>query len=283
MSLDFHIMSQLFWIAMLLVILFTFIRAIHRFEYKSVRAKIERNRHIADFMSTKDIAGRLAMRARPNARIAKAFGIQNSFTTTEVSVHKTFLNHTLSIMRNAKEATWIGVHDRAGRALDAMDLVRNGVKIEPIVRVTCFQVVLYLICNENHQPTIDIENADWITATINRLWLESKEEDAKPLGRREETLSELRSRLQFYSSEESGDPLAIIIPAYETLWRVVLLTYVHVAFRGVDEDIKEAIQDMLRKLDHAEGQYFNDFTVNLSAVSECLKVALTKIPWDTAC
>lgn len=57
-------------------------------------------------------------------------------------------------------------------------------------------VVLELLFPGVRIPAIDIENADWITNAISLLWLESKVNGKEHLGPQNETLLELRSRLQ---------------------------------------------------------------------------------------
>lgn len=75
------------------------------------------------------------------------------------------------------------------------------------------------------------ESIEEITSSINDLWVESKEsvEPSAPMK------NKLRRALaQFFPNGEfSGpeNPLNFILPAYETLWRVVLSCFIEVAFR----------------------------------------------------
>lgn len=234
---------------------------------QSVHDKILRHRHIASFMSTTNLTHRLAMRARPNARIAVAFGIENSFTTANSGVHHRFLQRAVSIIKSVDQAAWMKVRDTAEHTLALMNLGQREAKVEPMVRILCFNVVLRLMTPAHEQLTVDIQEADWITDTINWLWIESKAQGKQDNIRQEAILLELRSRLKASTLDYDGDPLALIIPAYETLWRVVLLTYVHVAFRQVDEETQPIIQAALDSVLKDEEVQFDAKTTKFAAVS----------------
>ncbi|CAH0045738.1 unnamed protein product [Clonostachys solani] len=114
--------------------------------------------------------------------------------------------------------------------------------------------------------TSDYEKLDWSTQTINDLWLQSKSKG--PQNNR--LLSKLRDELQSLLPEERDDPLALILLAYETLWRAVLLTYVHVAFRYIDEDTKFMLQEIPNEFHDTEQVGFDKNIIRLS--QEALRI-----------
>jgi hypothetical protein len=234
---------------------------------ETVKDKIKRHRHVASFMSTNNLTHRLAMRARPNARIAAAFGIENSFTTANSGVHHRFLQRAISIIKSVDKTAWSRVRDAAEHTLASMNLGQREAKVERIVRILCFTAVLRLMVPAHEQLTVNMQEADWITDTINWLWIESKVQGKQDSGRRETILLELRSRLRALTPGYDGDPLALIIPAYETLWRVVLLTYVHVAFRHVDEGTQAEVRAAFDSVLNGEEVLFDASTAQFSAVS----------------
>ena len=78
---------------------------------------------------------------------------------------------------------------------------------------------------------MDDKSIEEITSSINDLWVESK----KSVGPSAPMKKKLRQALARFlpNAEFSGqrNPLNFILPAYETLWRVVLSCFVEVAFR----------------------------------------------------
>jgi hypothetical protein len=176
----------------------------------------------------------------------KLLGINNSFTTVDESIHRQFLRRAVEIIKSANAKRWVEAQHLA-RGTAAAHCCANGkvsaLNIEQICRVMCFVTALGLIFPTTRQATFDYERLDWITQTNNDLWVQSKSKGPQ----NDRLLSKLRDELQYLLPEERDDPLALILPAYETLWRVVLLTYVHVAFRHIDGNTKVLLQAILKK------------------------------------
>lgn len=148
-----------------------------------------------------------------------------------------------------------------------MSLGQREVKIERLARILCFNVVLRLMAPAHEQLTVNMQEVDWVTDTINWIWIESKAPGKQDYSRREAVLLELKSRLKALIPGFEGDPLALIIPAYETLWRVVLLTYVHLAFRRVDEGTQAVVQAAFDSVLNGEEVQFDTNAAKFSAVS----------------
>ncbi|KAK8042425.1 hypothetical protein PG994_012908, partial [Apiospora phragmitis] len=216
---------------------------------------IDAARDIVSFrhFDVRTLGERLLIRALPNQRLIAAFGINNAFTTTEPWVHKRFVRYAVGLI------TRVNVHNEEWRNLSLLgqDTLRHHLSVESghklrdqqqrlhltsTVRILCFVVVLNFLFPgvEN----IDLQAARSATKGINQLWVQSKDA-SRPVSKREQDrlVTKIRQMLpingQLYDLSglgEQSNPLNIILPAFETLWRVVLLTYVHIAFRGISSD-----------------------------------------------
>lgn len=97
-------MSGLIWT--LLCLFLSSLSLFSRAREESIKDKIKRNRDIASFGATKSLLDSLNLRAGPKNRLAKTFGITNSFTTTKEIVHKKFLQSAVNIIKRVDTAGW---------------------------------------------------------------------------------------------------------------------------------------------------------------------------------
>ncbi|KAH7357141.1 hypothetical protein BKA65DRAFT_221631 [Rhexocercosporidium sp. MPI-PUGE-AT-0058] len=188
----------------------------------------------------------LKSRAEPNRRLTTAFGINNAFTTTDSDYHKAFVNQAKNLIR-INEDEWTTL------ALAAADIVhsslttlKDGPNAEPLLLVKFVQSLVFRIVIIKFFPESDTPAAGdvhFITTKINSLWLASKrcsgEDPVTMLNDKKELLRKLHSFIHPHSgfrdsNDEAGkeNPLNWILPAYETLWRVVLHCFLEVRFRA---------------------------------------------------
>ncbi|KAK7927386.1 hypothetical protein PG985_004384 [Apiospora marii] len=213
--------------------------------------KIHVARNIVNFrqFNVRTLGERLLIRALPNRRLVAAFGIKNAFTTTDPLVYKRFARYATSLINrvNADNEEWRQLlllgQDTLQRYMSSgpehqLGTQEQRLHLTSTVRILCFVVVLHFLFPG--VESVDLEAARSATDDINRLWMQSKDASV-PVSEREQDLlvTKIRQMLpingQLYDLsglEEQSNPLNIILPAFETLWRVVLLTYVHIAFRG---------------------------------------------------
>lgn len=110
-----------------------------------------------------------------------------------------------------------------------------GLPLAEATRCMCLSIVLYSQLGYNAQHWIYRDRLAVITNEINKQWLESKArpDDVRP----SETLNDA---LRHFLPDDVANPeymtpedaLGLIMPQYETLWRVVLLTYVTAYYRN---------------------------------------------------
>ncbi|KAJ0163398.1 Cytochrome P450 [Colletotrichum tanaceti] len=276
-----HVLSKMSWVLLPATFLTLFLIYLIRRRQSpdnSVQSRIRRNRGIADFsiFQPTSLQHRLQLRAGPNSRLVRAFGIRNSFTTTDVDTHTDFLRLSIHTIRSADGAAWRRVWRLANDTIEELvpPQPRNGgrreeVGIERVARILCFDAVLELLFPETRVRPFRIGPADSVTRLTNVLWQDSKKSSSSSSSRsepgpvsRQRSLESLQEALRELVSGREGDEgdggqggqgseseaLGLIMPAYETLWRVVMLTYIHVAFRHIDAATRETVNEVVKSV-----------------------------------
>ncbi|EGO56388.1 hypothetical protein NEUTE1DRAFT_44810 [Neurospora tetrasperma FGSC 2508] len=222
--------------------------------------RIDDARSIIDFSYAGpkvELEDRLRLRALANSRLVAAFGINTSLTSSSVSVHKKF-RKLASASINKSRADWQKLY---GVCMDFLQREkarygRTGIGLAECVRCLCFVVVLVSQFGADDKK-VDKNLVKRITDEINAQWLKSKEDGGavKTSDSLNHDLGMLFGNLKTSVAEENGtgkdtyiDPseaLGLIMPQYETLWRVVLLTYVTAYYRQFDKrSLKKRVKDI---------------------------------------
>lgn len=243
-------MSWVFLSVIFLPTLLVFLTLRIRTRWRSVGDEIRRNRGIANFSAfhAKSVQDRLRLRAGPNVRLTTAFGIRNSFTTTDEIEHAEFLRRAVQVIKSADGAAWCRVWTLANSTMESLaSFPARRANIERTARILCFDAVLELLFPQTRIRPLDVDSTDRATKLVNVLWLDSKKEPDRAAasaagGSKRESLYEAVRKLV---SEREEQALGLIMPAYETLWRVVLLTYIHVAFRHVDPETRNLVREVV--------------------------------------
>ncbi|KAI1431822.1 cytochrome P450 [Xylaria sp. CBS 124048] len=219
-----------------------------------------RSRQIADFsyFNTRTLEDRLILRAKPNHRLVLAFGIDNSFTTINKHDHQKFLKKAHDAIRSTKD--WIGMGSLIKPILVRYLTPFDGggprtIRLAPLVRVASFDLVLHIMFGVK-PAEIDNNAVIKVTEAINLLWIRSKDADFTPSSADADLFKSLNESLEElvssrFRQNDCARPLDLIMPAYETLWRVVLLTFVsvmNILGNKVESDEAEACHHMLHKV-----------------------------------
>lgn len=168
-------------------------------------------------------------RANPNQRLVRAFDIDNAFTTKNDKDRKLFTQEAKTKMSALKEADWKRIAGHANAILQ-YGLREKQCCLDSLVRSMSLKITLHTLFQLDPMD-MDDKSIEEITSSINNLWVESKTsvESSAP------TEKKLRQALaRFFPNAEfsgKGNPLNFILPAYETLWRVVLSGFIEVVFR----------------------------------------------------
>ncbi|KAG4431986.1 hypothetical protein IFR05_012537 [Cadophora sp. M221] len=192
----------------------------------------------------------LKSRAKPNERLVTAFGINNAFTTTDSGYHKTFVKQAKELIRT-NDNEWTSLAIAAADIVDHdLTSLRDESNSEPILLVKFVQSLVFRIVIVKFFPGSDTpsaEDVDFITSKINSHWLASKhssgEDLMKLLNDKKELLRKLHSFIHPHTQARrciqdpvEDNPLNWILPAYETLWRVVLHCFLEARFRATPAD-----------------------------------------------
>jgi hypothetical protein len=180
---------------------------------------------------------RAASSSKPKTR--KSIRIDNPFTITDSEWHRIFVNRAKNLLRTHE-------HDWKFLATAESDVFQQSrstqtpeILLVPIVQVLVFQVVMLKFFPTTRRPSM--EGIEFITSRIDTLWIASKScgsNDSTDMI--VSTKLELEEKLQqvFDADDIQGqeNPLNILLPAYETMWRIVLRIFLEVRFRCMDED-----------------------------------------------
>ncbi|KAI0106073.1 hypothetical protein F4814DRAFT_84058 [Daldinia grandis] len=204
---------------------------------------VQDHRDIASFviLQNKSLKARLLARAKPNERLKEAFGIDNPFTTTSIATYRRFMQKIGPRLHNTKFEKWSKFSNAATTTLDLILSrvwdARYPLPLVPIARQLVFVSTLNSFFDVDPK-NVDLVGVCVVTDLINDLWVRSK---IAPRSDPWVVRTLLETALQQllpgkFPCSTRGNPLNIIIPAYETMWRVVLLTFISAGFRNVDQE-----------------------------------------------
>lgn len=262
-------MSSIILLVLAVVTIFWLLERANEERRRAARALILDTRAIAGF----NLAGeefcsaqrRLELRAIPNQRLVTVFEIDNSFTTTDTEHHKEFLTRATHAIQGTDGGTWTRLFDVASRAMRLADThvrVESRVQLPQIplarlVRTVTFMTILDVLFDVD-PAYVAVEDVVMATETINELWMQSKcnSEDPMSVTDQQQCLRTALHKMipdEAYLGDARDNPLNIIMPAYETMWRVVLLTFVAAAFRTTDPETTELFRSVTQQVPECLG------------------------------
>ena len=176
----------------------------------------------------------LKTRAIPNQRLVHAFGISSTFVSDDPGVHHVFVNTARDILSglSANGARWRtflhATEDAVSRLLPENDQMNYDTFIQ------CVTLAIILVALLGVDPELlHQDELIFVTRTINRRWVDSKKGNKNILNQ-DDSLEKLRQRLDRWIGDQYPNPLNLILPAYETMWRVVAVTVAHLYCYGGD-------------------------------------------------
>ncbi|KAI0933430.1 hypothetical protein AcV5_005577 [Taiwanofungus camphoratus] len=198
----------------------------------------------------------LLSRAIPNARLKRAFRIDNStFVSPDIAVHDNFTKVAKSLISSPGTFSWAHFADNADDSVRAY-LHRHlsseratECTFERFIRVLTLHVVIIgLFRADVGTSEQDFLDVDFVARGINDLWAISKTSSTPPGALLEKINIRLRRWVRTYSN-----PVEFIIPAYETMWRVVAVT---VALKHSDHEARRAFHLFLQQPDSDQFRRF---------------------------
>ncbi|KJA19101.1 hypothetical protein HYPSUDRAFT_44560 [Hypholoma sublateritium FD-334 SS-4] len=191
----------------------------------------------------------LEERAWANQRLVHALGLSNTFVSADEGVHKDFVVRAHRLLSGAQRRGWPRFHAVARDAVQwQLNGAAEGLHSVPgeysgeysystaIQTITLYVVLVALLGIEDVPAYADVRTA---AAEITALWAQSKGGAVVPPAR-VAVLHECLRRLA-PDAEAFPAPVDFIVPAWETLWRVVAETVAHTRDAPDIEAIFEAL------------------------------------------
>lgn len=193
------------------------------YTYRNLQASIKTILHPGNL----SIPGLLAERARSNQRLVRALQLSNTFVRDDPEVHKQFVSQARRLLNHAKQHGWSNFQSLAVEAVDWYD---KGARISesecPFVSLVQNTTLVVVLAGLLHVETpIDSfchANVTLVANNITTLWALSKKSESIPSSLLDDLSSHLR--LLVPDEETFPQPLNFVVPAWETLWRVVATT-----------------------------------------------------------
>ncbi|KAH6620894.1 hypothetical protein B0J18DRAFT_430952 [Chaetomium sp. MPI-SDFR-AT-0129] len=267
-------------VLLFLAISFLYFRSLYRKYAFAIEMWMHGQRKIACFtyVKTSTHEERLGLRATQNRRLKLAFGIDNSLTTDSLPVHLAFLKRARELLRRDRDWTELFrvaegfVASERDNAI--MSATNDGggrmsrLKLAQLVRCMVLSVVLF--DSFGVDPAKTPRNVlVTITEEINRQWLSSKQrpDEVTQSAELNKAIADLRIKSPFSDSKGAllspEEVLGLLMPQYETLWRVVLLTFVSAYYHQL-----QTVNDTLQRTANVPGCLGNP-----SEEKEALKLA----------
>ncbi|KAI9704154.1 MAG: hypothetical protein M1836_007015 [Candelina mexicana] len=184
------------------------------------------------------IYGPLEARAGPNQRLVRTFGIDNAFTTIDEGYWRQFRRDTGRSLTKSDEGwrSFAGtLRNSICQALTDMseEEWRKGVLLVPLVQSLVLKFAIQFFF-EGQPSSLDDATVAVIADKINILWIASKRHlpAKKMIKDQKELFSALQKIMPYDKNDPRKNPLNLILPAYETMWRIVLRCFLEVRFRN---------------------------------------------------
>lgn len=191
-----------------------------------------------DNILRRNLLGATVSRALPNGRLARAFKIKNAFTAMSENDRIAFRNHAKEKLRRVDENQWKDIARLATQILrEKVQVCSEGqtrIHLVTLIQALSLKMSFYVLYQQD-PLTLDDKAVSSLAWTINALWIMSKKiyPNEKQMKFHQHNLSkDLNTLLPNHSLTCPREtPMNFIIPAYETLWRVVLQGFIEVTFR----------------------------------------------------
>ena len=232
------------------IYLLTFILAVAFFQRGDVLKYTRRNRRIVDFHTATSFLrnSNLASRANANRHLRDAFGIVNPFVIGESSFRDQFVK---CVHRQLHRVTsnWSEIIDSAKAAVERTTAMSNLDHIRNRVRVIVMSIALKIIDVGGYST----DELPRVGELIDLIWLQAKtgaptrtlRNELHAILRRWEKNDFIDTLMSISNVDKERAILSILIPAYETMYRVVLPLIFHthnkISFdRFLDPNVSEA-------------------------------------------
>jgi hypothetical protein len=170
----------------------------------------------------------LEARAKANTRLVYTFGIDNAFTTVEIKRQNEYRNQVGTLLK----PNW-NLFAQAAKEQAKQYYPGN---LVCLVQSFVLKMTIHVLFQRN-LSSLDDATISFVAAEINRLWTDSKNpRRAVPWSKQHKMHDSLRELVpQCDPLSPQLNAMNLILPAFETMWRVVLRCFIEVRYRGAKE------------------------------------------------
>ncbi|KAG6377495.1 cytochrome P450 [Boletus reticuloceps] len=200
----------------------------------------------------------LLARAQPNQRLVHAFGLTSTFVSADTKLHRAFTTRAKVLLAGAGEKNdrWWGVASSAEVAVHHFLPVQQTTDFSTFIQCVTFSVVLSTLFDTD-LDTLHYDDLVYVTNVINQRWKDSKIKDAAAM-RQDDSLRKMMAYIDEWivDRHQHPNPLNFILPAYETMWRVVAVTVAYI-YRCCDNTLQDVAITFGRNPTEAQFQAFD--------------------------
>ncbi|KAH0367395.1 hypothetical protein KCU65_g4772, partial [Aureobasidium melanogenum] len=188
--------------------------------------------------ASKNTLSALEARARPNQRLKLAFGIDSCFTSSDERSCKSFRSSVEKLLY-VDEKEWVNfaatARETAKEALDGSN--RDTASLFGVVQLLTLNTMMRVLWPGRDPKQSTNEQIATLAHEVNLQWLCSKEctnsDNPSWLFDQQESLKDaVKAVFPDWDEENSNEnPCNLILPGYETMWRVVLRCFVEIKTR----------------------------------------------------
>jgi len=187
----------------------------------------------------------LISRATPNTRLIRAFSLTNTFVNPSISMHSQFRADAEGLVRDATRDWPHFIHSTRDAVQATLPEPSNSLQFDHFIQSATLRIVLVGLLRVNlSMDELSTKDIDTSSFLINKLWTASKSAfttiDPVELQRLNKCLRRLIPDANRYPN-----PLDFIVPAWETMWRVVATTVAHIEKDKRRDDLHDLMQDAL--------------------------------------
>jgi hypothetical protein len=162
-------------------------------------------------------------RARANERLSRAIGIRSTFVSDDTSIHKHFVQSSLSLLHSTKMGQWRAFHEIARLVVtDSLSAHQQKIHLDDFIATSTFLFIAVGLLGADIATiaTVDVRN---ITRKIRDHWESSKYPSSRPLP--SSVHDDLRRIIPDH--QHFPNPIDIVVPTWETLWQLVAAAFVY--------------------------------------------------------
>ena len=188
--------------------------------------------------ASKNTLSALEARARPNQRLNLAFGIKSCFTSSDEKSCKTFRTQVEKLLY-VEESEWVNLAATAREtAKEALNIQEDATSLFRVIQLLTLKTMMRVLWPDRDPKQSTNEQISTLAHEVNLQWLRSKERDANDdpswLFDKQASLKDAIKAVfpDWDEADSEQNPCNLILPGYETMWRVVLRCSVEIKARN---------------------------------------------------